>query len=275
MGELRAAIIAAVEAEPPITVRGVYYRCVSAGAIPKTEAAYVTVQQQLVMLRRNAIVPYPNVTDGTRWIVAPVTYNSVEDALTQTARTYRRSLWIESGYRPMLFTEKDAISGVIQPVTNTWDIPRGVMRGYSSESFAYSVGSQIDQRNRYLIAQLGDHDPSGVHAWGDFQNKVRSFAPRNAEIEFTRLAVTVEQIEELQLPTRPTKPSDSRSKTWQGGSVEVDAIPPTILRQIVSDWIDQFIDEDELASLQVAEQSERAILNRMANDYGEDDVTDH
>jgi hypothetical protein len=269
MGELRAAIIAAVEAEPPITVRGVYYRCVSVGAIPKTEAAYTTVQQQLVMLRRNAMVKYADITDGTRWVVAPVTYDSVEDALTQTARTYRRALWVDSQYRPMLFIEKDAISGVVAPVTNEWDIPRGVLRGYSSETFAYSVGSGIDEEYVTLIAQLGDHDPSGVHAWNDFRRKVKSFAPRRAEIEFTRLAVTEKQISSLDLPTRPTKPSDTRSKNWSGGSVEVDAIPPTILRAIVSEWIDAFVDQNDLDALRVAEVSERSILTDMARRFGD------
>ena len=49
-----------------------------------------------------------------------------------------------------------------------------------------------------------------------------------AEIHFLRVAVTPEQIVELALPTRPTKATDSRSKSWGGGdeSVELDGIEP-------------------------------------------------
>ena len=43
------------------------------------------------------------------------------------------------------------------------------------------------------VYQLGDHDPSGVGAWTDFQRKVTDFAP-DAEVTFRRLAVTPGQI---------------------------------------------------------------------------------
>ena len=65
------------------------------------------------------------------------------------------------------------------------------------------------------------------------------------------------------MPTRPTKRSDTRAAGFRGGSVEVDAIPPTILREIVEDAITSHIDPEALRLTQVAEQSERDILTRM------------
>src|SRR5262249_29243111 len=80
---------------------------------------------------------------------------------------------------------------------------------------------------------------------------------------FERLAVTQDQVYELDLPTRPTKSSDTRAAGFRGGSVEVDAIPPTILREIVEDAITQHIDPEALRLTEVAEQSEREILTSM------------
>jgi hypothetical protein len=80
---------------------------------------------------------------------------------------------------------------------------------------------------------------------------------------FERLAVTEDQIYDLDLPTRPTKQSDSRARGFGGGSVEVDAIPPTVLRQIVEDAITQHIDQRQLDIDRHYEQSEREILTRM------------
>ena len=40
LGTLDRAIIEAVEQDRPVTLRGVYYRVVSAGAVAKTEAGY-------------------------------------------------------------------------------------------------------------------------------------------------------------------------------------------------------------------------------------------
>lgn len=44
------------------------------------------------------------------------------------AASYRRALWHDQDTEPVVFTEKDAISGVLYPVTSDWDVPLGVLR---------------------------------------------------------------------------------------------------------------------------------------------------
>lgn len=61
--------------------------------------------------------------------------------------------------------------------------------------------------------------------------------------------------------SRPTKITDSRSKNFVGESVEVDAIPPDVLRSLVEDCIAQHVDADQLAALKHTEEMERATLN--------------
>jgi hypothetical protein len=62
------AIVTAVATEHPVTLRGVYYRVVSAGGVEKTELGYRLVGRQLLKLRRSGEVPYGWITDGTRLI---------------------------------------------------------------------------------------------------------------------------------------------------------------------------------------------------------------
>ena len=173
-------------------------------------------------------------------------------------------MWNDSPFALQLFTEKDAISGVVLPVTNQWDLPLGVLRGYVSETFAWNVAQSLNPWRTNVIAQLGDHDPSGVGAWENFATKVRGFADPAVEVEFTRLAVRPEQIDAMDLPTRPTKGSDPRSRDWTGGSVEVDAIPATQIRNLVFDWIVEHVDPAALHAVTVAEQSEQDVLMRLA-----------
>jgi hypothetical protein len=85
-----------------------------------------------------------------------------------------------------------------------------------------------------------------------------------AEIHFERIAVNVDQIEEWNLPTRPTKKTDTRSKTFKGASVEADAIPPADLRALVEEAITQHIDQRVLTTTKVAERSERELLKAWA-----------
>ena len=170
----------------------------------------------------------------------------------------------------LIFTEKDAISGVILPVSQRWDVPLGVIRGYCL-GILLLAGSAVRHgrpRRTCYIYQLGDHDPSGVDAWRAFTDKVFSFvAERYGDAEswlhFERLAVTPVQITTMNLPTRPTKQTDSRAAKFDGESVEVDAIPAPVLRQLVEDAITQYIDRDALRVTRFAEQSERDLLTEM------------
>jgi hypothetical protein len=263
------AIVAAVELNAPITLRGVYYRVVSAGAVDKTEDGYRLVGRQLLKLRRARRVSYADITDGTRWITKPRSWNRLDEMLEDAAASYRRSVWHDQRVDVQIFTEKDAISGVLLPVTERWDVPLGVARGYASESFAWSCAQSVcSAPGEVYLYQLGDHDPSGVDAWRDFTEKVRRFAAEryggvDEWLHFERLAVTEQQIQEWQLPTRPTKRTDTRSSRFSGESVEVDAIRPDVLRAIVEDAITQHIDTETLRLTHVAEQSEREVLGRM------------
>lgn len=275
LAEVDEAIVEAVRSDHPVTLRGVYYRVVSAGDVEKTDNGYRLIGRQLLKLRRDGTVPYSHITDGTRWIRKPKSWSDVDEMLEDAATSYRRALWHNQNVEVHIFTEKDAISGVLMPVTARWDVPLGVIRGFASETFAHSVAETImatARANRATcIYQLGDHDPSGLDAWRDFRDKVMGFVPGGMGphlATFSRLAVTPEQIEEYELPTRPTKASDSRAKSFAGGSVEVDAIPAGTLREIVEEAITQHIDPEQLRLTRVAEDSEREILQNMIGGDG-------
>ena len=111
-----------------------------------------------------------------------------------------------------------------------------------------------------FIYHLGDWDPSGQAAADHIERQLREFAP-DVEINFERLAITPDLIDQYNLPTRPTKESDSRSKNWNGGgSVELDALNANVLRGIVRCAIEQHLPADQLKILKVAEESERELL---------------
>jgi hypothetical protein len=132
-----------------------------------------------------------------------------------------------------------------------------VSRGFSSKSFLYeSAQTIIAQGTPAYLHYFGDHDPSGVHIDQHIERALRKYA-RGAEIQFERVAVLESQIEAWNLPTRPTKKRDSRSKKFKGESVEVDAIEPDVLREIVADSITRHIDKEVLKRTKQVEQLER------------------
>src|SRR5450631_297813 len=117
----RAALFDIVEDMHPMTVRQVFYQATVRGIVEKEEAGYAKVQTDLVQMRRAGMLPYDWLADSTRWQRKPLTFRSVEEALEDTARIYRKSLWADADAYVEVWLEKDALAGVIHPVTSDYD----------------------------------------------------------------------------------------------------------------------------------------------------------
>lgn len=255
------AIVAAME---PMTVRQVFYQATVRDLVEKSEAGYAKVQTDLVQMRRGGVLPYEWLADNTRWQRKPRTFKGVQHALDETARLYRKALWADVDAYVEIWLEKDALAGVILPITSMYDVPLMVARGYASLSFLHGAAEYIGSLDvPTYIYHFGDHDPSGVNAGEKIEETLRELAP-DAEIYFERVAVLPYQIKALSLPTRPTKQSDSRAKGFGDVSVELDAIEPGMLRGLVETCINNHLPADELRVLQVAEESERELLRIFA-----------
>jgi hypothetical protein len=254
-----------VEAGKPMTVRQVFYQATVRGLVEKAESGYSKVQTDLTLMRRAGDLPYGWLADNTRWQRKPNTFNNPAEALKETARLYRKSLWADADCYVEIWLEKDALSGVILPITADYDVPLMVARGYASLSFLHSAAECINELEvPTFIYHLGDFDPSGVNAGEKIEESLCEMAP-DAEIYFERIAVTLEQIEQWNLPTRPTKTTDTRAKSFGDISVELDAIEPNRLRAIVLEAIEDRLPEHQYEVLKAAEQSERDLIARLVN----------
>jgi hypothetical protein len=91
--ERRDGLFAIVSAMKPATVRQVFYQAAVRGIVEKSEAGYTKVQTDLVQMRQAGTLPYAWLTDNTRWQRKPRTFRSIQEALDDTARFYRRALW--------------------------------------------------------------------------------------------------------------------------------------------------------------------------------------
>jgi hypothetical protein len=264
----REALYSIVSAGRPMTVRQCFYQASIRGIVEKTEAGYNKVQRTLADMRREGDLPYEWLADNTRWERRPTTFDGVDEALKETARLYRKSLWADAECYVEIWLEKDALAGVVMPITSSYDVPLMVARGYSSLSFLHSAAEYIEDLDVPAhIYHFGDHDPSGVDAARAIEEGIRDLAPF-ADINFERVAVTPRQIEQWSLPSRPTKRSDSRAKKFgYAESVELDAIDPHQLRDLVESVINIHLPQEQLSVLRVAEDNEREWMRTIAAAY--------
>ena len=256
----RAALLEIVSVMRPMTVRQVFYQATVRNVVEKSEAGYTKVQTDLVQMRRAGTLPYDWLADNTRWQRKPRTFYSVQQALDDTARLYRKALWADADAYVEVWLEKDALAGVVLPTTADYDVPLMVARGYASLSFLHSAAEYINELDvPVYIYHFGDFDPSGVNAGEKIEQTLKEMAPA-ADITFERVAVTLEQITAWNLPTRPTKATDSRAKNFGTISVELDAIEPGQLRDLVEGAIQRHLPPDQFLVLKVAEESERKLI---------------
>jgi hypothetical protein len=252
----------------PVTVRQLYYQAEVHGlpGIDKTEGSYTKVQRQVLSLGREGRLSYSDISDATRWMRKPTSYNSVEDAIEQCGRFYRRSLWTNAEDYVEIWCEKDALAGVIYPVTAKFDVPLMVSRGFASETFCYEATADRDGDDRdYYVYYLGDFDRAGQDAANSLKEKLTRFADEEGiSVYFKQIAVTQFQVEVWNLPTREPKRKSPADKNWPHDfACELDAISPDRIRSLVETAIDRHVDHEQLKVLKVAEASERELLKAL------------
>jgi hypothetical protein len=255
-------------AHGPITVRGLYYQAEVAclPSIDKDDKGYAKVQRQVLHLRREGRLDHDDIADATRWMRKPRSHNSVKAELEDTAQLYRKSLWYDADDYIEVWVEKDALAGVIYPITSLYDVPLMVTRGFSSETFCYEAIAAREGDDRcYYVYTLFDYDRPGKDSARSLQEKLKRFADEaGITLVFNHIAVTREQIRKWELPTRSPKRRSAADKKWPHDfACELDAIPPDRLRDLVEGHINLHLPQDKLEVLKVAEESEREIIAKL------------
>jgi hypothetical protein len=254
------------EVEPPATVRQVFYGLETRGIVEKSESGYRRVQEALVTMRRAEMIPYRFISDNTRWIRRPTTYRNLSDSLKEWSNAYRRQVWADQAEHVEIWIEKDALAGVAADITGPWDVPLIVTRGYPSDSYLHQAAELIaSDKKPAIVYYFGDYDPSGVNISVNSEEKL--IRDHGVELTFIREALNRDQVEAWNLPTRPTKRSDSRSGRWRGGSVELDAVPVQQLRRMIETAITRHIDRAAYDRTMKAEAMERETLESLVINF--------
>jgi hypothetical protein len=275
-----AAIKDVLHADHPQTVRQVFYQLVVRGVVEKTHVEYkATVCRLLADMRLADDVPWDWIIDETRQGTVTRTFNNVEDCLRETARGYRRSALNNSDVYIEIWSEKQALAGIIWEAASEYDVPVMVSKGMPSLTQVYgSAGSIIRAAKagkQSYIYQFGDHDPTGCLIIKIIEKHLRYFCNKyNCHLLpiIERIALTPEQVTRFRLPTHFTKrEGNHHARKFEGDSVELDALPSRILRQLVTDCIERHITPQQLSVLRAAEESETELIEQLADMAAEQD----
>jgi hypothetical protein len=117
-----------------------------------------------------------------------------------------------------------------------------------------------------VVLHLGDFDPSGQSIFDAVAADVAAFVAADrpwatVTVDFHRVALTAGQVHRYDLPTAAAKATDSRTKTWEGGTCQLEALPPNVIADILLEAIVEHVDLDQVE----ADREQEAVdLRRIA-----------
>lgn len=247
-----------------LTLRQLYYQLVSRNIVRNVQTEYKRVGSILSDARLAGLVDWAAIEDRVRVPEIPSEWSSIEDIVEAAIRGFRLPRWEGQESYVELWVEKDALAGVLAPIATRYHIPLMVNRGYSSSSAMYESASRlrdIDSGRDLFILYLGDHDPSGEDMVRDIRQRMETFGVYPT---VEKLALTTAQVEQYDPPENPVKMTDSRSPGYVARHGEhcweVDALPPTVLRDIITSRLDRIVDRKRMAKVKEQEEEQKERL---------------
>lgn len=258
-----------------LSLRQLYYQLVARDIIENTVKSYKRIGNLVSDARLAGLLDWDRIEDRGREAVIPAAWRSPAEIVKAAARQFRVDRWEGQPCYVEVMVEKDALSGILEPVCRELHVRFTANKGYSSSSAMYETGQRMKDAKRAArqihIFYLGDHDPSGIDMTRDILERLVQFA-RTTKLEVHRLALNWEQVEDWRPPENPAKETDSRFEAYREkfgeSSWELDAVEPRTLASLVREGITELIDREEWTKVQSKETSMREELERFANDYG-------
>jgi hypothetical protein len=283
-----------------LTARQLYYQFVARGLIPNTPAEYKKLTALLTDARYAGLIDWHAIEDRGRVPERASEWPNPQALVESALRAYRLPRWADQPKYVELWVEKQALAGVLEPLAHKYHAVLMVNKGYSSASAMYESAERIkyavgwdrdrlldeirakppendadaarvwgrlwDKLKPAIIFYLGDHDPSGEDMVRDIDTRLREFCLHMINLEVRKIALTMDQVEEYNPPPNPAKMSDSRASGYvrKHGheSWEVDALPPDVLSQLITDAFDAEIDGGKMAAVRAREERDKDMLRK-------------
>jgi hypothetical protein len=263
-----------------LSLRQLYYQLVSRNIVPNTERSYKNVGVIVSDARLAGLIDWGMIKDRGREMIQNPHWDDPADFLKNVTPQYRFDLWEDQPRYVEVMVEKQALEGVLIPVCRSLDVPFTANKGYSSSSAMYEASKRYlrraEQDKELYVIYLGDHDPSGIDMTRDILDRLDLFvktslgrrANEDSGIEVKRIALNMDQIEELKPPENPAKITDSRAakyiQRFGGSSWELDAIEPARLAKLVTNAIARLMDCDLFKKNEAKQKQGREKLLKFA-----------
>jgi hypothetical protein len=253
-----------------LTLRQLFYQFVRRGWTPNNDKVYKKIGNALTKARYEGAYPLDGLMDRGRTVHHgdfTINWDNVDDALDVAGDELKnfpeyfmkRARWYGQECHVSVWVEKEALAGVFEDVCQDLGVAFFACKGYPSVSAlwswleqAYKLGGEEGYMGARTILYFGDHDPDGWEIPRSAERNLYKMMRANGlrfPIDVERVALNMDQIEELNPPPFEAKKTSSRYKKYfkehnTDDAWELDALDPDALQRLIRENVEEYFDED-------------------------------
>lgn len=256
-----------------LTLRQVYYQMVARAIIPNNERSYKNLGNLISDARLAGLIDWKAIEDRTRNLRRNSHWTTPGSMIDTAAYSYHLDHWAGQENYVEVWVEKDALIGIVGQICGQLDVNHFSCRGYVSQSEMWEAGRRLrahsEAGQHIVLLHLGDHDPSGKDMSRDIVDRLRTIETYG--VEFHRLALNMDQIDQYNPPPNPAKLSDSRAagyiEEYGRESWELDALEPQVISDLISENVAKYRDEVAYQKVLKREKHEKELLEDLAENW--------
>lgn len=163
-----------------------------------------------------------------------------------------------------IFGEKASLESVVLPIARAKQADLYLPTGEISDTLVHQIAKEANDDGRPLVMfTISDFDPAGHQMPISIGRKLQAFRDLlfpDLQFEVVPVALKVEQVRELGLPSTPLKETEKRADRWreafEAEQTEIDALAtlrPDVLREIIERAFDPYFDRTLARRVEEAE----------------------
>jgi len=257
--------------------RGLHYAIVAQGAVRKPNGEpYLNNDENWTWLVNNAgksarwlgYIRFEKIVDNRN--AAPIIHRKarltpgafvsiglnvkIPDAADLTPTPFAEGFEPRQAYAFAIFGEKASLEDVLLPIARAKGADLYLPTGEISDTLIHRIAKDADDDGRPLVMfTVADCDPAGHQMSVSIGRKLQAFHDLlfpDLRFEVVPVALTVEQVRDLGLPSTPLKETEKRADRWRAAfgveQTEIDALAtlqPATLREIVERAFEPYFDD--------------------------------
>src|SRR5207302_2928765 len=162
--------------ENPMTVRQLFYRLVSRRIIENSLKDYRKISTVMTGAREAGEIPFEWIVDRSRPVYTASVHADPVKSIERFAKHCRVDPWEFQPSYVEVWTEKDAVIGSIEELTEELAVTVRACRGFASATWANGVAELFNSIAKPIyIFYLGDHDPSGRCIETELRERIKRY----------------------------------------------------------------------------------------------------